>query len=157
MTFVILEDNADRVTAFTRVLREVGFTGDLAQFARADDCIAWLSQSLPSVEGLSLDHDLIDERPDATDPGDGRQVAEWLAQQRIKVPVIVHSSNAVCGAGMYYCLEDASFPVRRVFPLGEDWIDTDWKRVILENIIRESARTTNEWSGGKAASNIGDL
>ncbi len=134
MSFVILEDDRDRAAALVRAARDAGFRGDLLQFARADQCIAWLSRNLATVQVLSLDHDLVDAQPGATDPGDGRQVADWLAQQPVRLPVIVHSSNAERAAGMCCRLAEASFPVYRVVPLADDWIEADWSTAVLECI-----------------------
>ena len=66
------------------------------------------------------------------DPGDGRMVAEFLAAQPLVRPVILHSSNGEAAMRMRGTLELARWRVWRVPPIGEDWIETDWRHAIAE-------------------------
>ncbi len=82
---------------------------------------------------ISLDHDL--EAPiEDGDPGDGVQVAEFLAARNSICPVIVHSSNIERADLMIYLLRNAGWKVERVGPIGDDWIETSW-RLEVQNLL----------------------
>jgi hypothetical protein len=127
----ILEDNPARLVEMHPVLdRELPSHASQVE----DDCakaIAWLSDHLADVDLISLDHDL-DSVPrlgeDAgVDHGCGRGVADYLATQPPTCPVIIHTSNATAGDGMYFALRRAGWPTFRVYPSDhQDWIGEAW-------------------------------
>lgn len=133
----ILEDNPARLVAMHRVL-------DLELPAHArhveDDCskaIAWLSAHLADVDLISLDHDLDSvPRPGEdrqVDHGCGRGVVDHLETQHPTCPVIVHTSNATAGDGMYFALHRAGWPTYRVYPSDHHrWIGREWADQIRE-------------------------
>ena len=95
----------------------------------ADAMIDWLGQHLGEVTLISLDHDLpvrsIDGK--SVDCGTGRQVADYLASVPPTCPVIIHSSNDPCAAGMFFALKDAGWPCSRVYPCDDlAWIASAW-------------------------------
>jgi hypothetical protein len=123
---VLLEDDPRRIERFAPIVAEILPTYELTIFDAADPMIAWLHDHLLDVSFLSLDHDLPLERD--RDCGTGRHVADLLATLDPICPVIIHSSNIDCAAGMVMTLEQASWPVVRVHPWGgEEWIDKAWK------------------------------
>jgi tryptophanyl-tRNA synthetase len=78
----ILEDDPERVEHMRRVLKATLPTCEQRFFAAAPDMIAWLAEHLVRVVLISLDHDLDSIVPiaqQATDPGCGRDVADWIA------------------------------------------------------------------------------
>jgi hypothetical protein len=105
--------------------------------------IAQAKSLLDSAVLISLDHDL-EAEPASPDPGDGYMVVKWLVSQPIVLPVIVHSSNAERSSWMAGEFDLAGWRHWRVAPLGEDWIELDWRRVVrrLLNRHRGSNRRT---------------
>lgn len=103
-----------------------------AQIVFRDDAramINWLAQHLGEVILISLDHDLPLRTVDgkSVDCGTGRQVADYLASLPPLCPVIVHSSNDQCAAGMFIALKDAGWPCSRVYPCDDlTWIASAW-------------------------------
>src|SRR4051812_34305857 len=102
----------------------------LVFFDNAFEMVAWLEQHLHEVALISLDHDLPlrDGEGKSIDCGDGRMVADYLTQLAPTCPVIVHSSNNDCAVGMYFALERAGWPTKRVVPFDDlAWVERDWK------------------------------
>jgi CheY-like chemotaxis protein len=129
---VILEDDPARASAMTAALRELLPTGQSIFFEDAGAMLAWLAEHLGEADLISLDHDLPirrDEDNRLIDCGTGRQVADYLAALPPPCPVIVHSSNAACAAGMAAVLRKAGWPCRQVHPrddlvwIGQEWIE----------------------------------
>jgi len=132
-TIVILEDNAARVEAMRASLtKTVPESTPIVVTDSACTMIVWLKNHLADAVLISLDHDLpIRTDANPTDCGDGRMVADYLAQLPPTCPVIVHSSNDACAAGMFYALQSAGWPVSRVVPYdGEAWIGQAWAEQI---------------------------
>jgi hypothetical protein len=88
---------------------------------------------------ISLDHDL--EAPEgAPDPGDGLEVVKFLVSQPFVRPVIIHSSNSERSTWIAGEFELAGWPFWRVVPLGEDWIEVDWRRRV-RRLLRGAGRS----------------
>jgi len=81
---------------------------------------------LPEARLISLDHDL-EPSGEEEDPGDGLEVAKFLAQRPPCCPVIIHSSNTLRSLAMSGEFELAGWKFLRVPPLGEDWIEAFWR------------------------------
>ena len=68
---------------------------------------------------------------DEPDPGDGRDVAEFLAGQTPCCPVLIHSTNGPAADSMYFTLDDAGWTVDKIAPFGEDWIEAYWRPTVV--------------------------
>jgi hypothetical protein len=123
---LMLEDEEDRLTRFSAVLRELSPGSELKAWRNAHAMIREAPSFLDSTSLISLDHDL---EPDSTcsDPGDGYMVVQWLVTQPIVRPVIVHSSNTERARWMAGEFDLAGWRHWRVGPLGDDWIEVDWR------------------------------
>jgi hypothetical protein len=129
---LMLEDNAERVERFTAVWRTITPDQPMQVWRTAFEMVRELKADLSEVSLISLDHDL--EPVDESDPGDGMDVARHLATLTPRCPVIVHTSNADRGSLMMGELELAGWKRHRVYPLGDDWIETDWSRAVRRAI-----------------------
>ena len=107
----ILEDDPARLVAMYRVLDR-----ELPAHTRhvendSDQAAVWLTEHLAEVDLISLDHDLDSvPRPGedrSVDHGCGRGVVDHLAARPPTCPVIVHTSYATAGDGMYFALRRA--------------------------------------------------
>lgn len=125
---LMLEDDAERLTRFLAVLRALDPAMPLLVWRDAHRMIREAGPLLTSAVLLSLDHDLEPE-PGGPDPGDGYMVAQWLAAQDVVRPVIVHSSNSERSAWMAGAFDLGGWRHWRVAPLGDDWVEYDWRRV----------------------------
>ncbi len=132
----ILEDDRDREVEMLRVLPEHQIYLDRPFFRTAHTIIEWLEAgAFESLAALCLDHDLVPV--DGTDPGDGLDVARWLAEQPIRVPVLIHSSNSERAQRMEWVLQDAGFNAYWTPPsAGVEWIDRTWIQALLKLIGR---------------------
>lgn len=133
---LMLEDDAERIARFAADLRRADPSLHLVVWRSARRMLGELAGRLPTARLVSLDHDL---EPDPADPGDGLDVARWLADRLPVCPVIVHTSNGLRGDAMMGELELGGWPRRRVLPLGDDWIEADWYRVV-RRLLRRARR-----------------
>lgn len=129
MTFVVmLEDDRDRIVRFDAILK-----------LQINDACLSVSRTAPAFidafrtnsgsrqpDLIALDHDLFTDSPDDPDPGDGRDVARFLAKLDPICPVLIHSTNAAAADSMLYTLLDAGWTADRISPLGDDWIEAYW-------------------------------
>ena len=118
---LLLEDDADRVA---RMRQALGPSFEVRVWASARQMIEECAPFLDAASVISLDHDLV--TADGSDPGDGLEVAKYLVTAPKVVPVIVHTSNGERGRWMMGEFQLASWPCRRVLPIGEDWIESEW-------------------------------
>jgi hypothetical protein len=130
---LLLEDNAERLERFAAVLLAIDPALRLRAWRDAHAMIREAGAWLPTAVLISLDHDLEPE-PGEPDLGDGCIVAKWLASQPIVRPVIIHSSNSERSAWMAGEFELAGWRYWRVAPLGDDWIESDW-RLVVEHLL----------------------
>jgi hypothetical protein len=138
---LVLEDNSDRIGVMRAEvdarLPDLGFV----HFADVSSFIAWADANLLHVALISLDHDLeMIAEPNGTlrDPGDGRQVAAWLASQRPSCPVIIHTTNSTAAESMRLTLEDGGWSARRAVPGPElTWITRDWLAAVRAALGRD--------------------
>lgn len=126
----ILEDNTDRLLEMKACLDELLPEYEHCFFDNAEEMVTWLSDNLPNVVLISLDHDLplIQYRMGKrVNPGSGRFVADFLAAQQPVCPVIIHSHSSSEGEGMARALRDANWPLARIETFGEfEWIRQNW-------------------------------
>lgn len=128
-TIAILEDDARRIAAMREVLT-AGFAElPLLLLWDAPKMIAWLRMHLAEVALLSLDNDLIDPNGVATDLGEGRDVADFLAGVPPTFPVVLHTSNSGAAFTMAETLRERGWSVSRVAPVDDlAWIHGPWAR-----------------------------
>ncbi len=129
----ILEDNEDRIAGMRDCLARLTPNLKVIFFENAAEMIDWLGGCLGSVVLLSLDHDLPARNRDgrSIDCGTGRQVVDYLATLPPTCPVIVHSSNEHCAAGMFFALLDSGWPCVRVYPCDDTaWIAGAWAQEV---------------------------
>lgn len=126
---LMLEDCAERLERFATVLRALDPELPVRVWRDAHAMIREAGPLLPAAALISLDHDLEPE-PGASDPGDGYMVAQWLTAQPVVRPVIVHSSNGVRSEWMAGAFDLAGWRHWRVAPICDDWIESDWRRVV---------------------------
>jgi hypothetical protein len=129
LMLLMLEDNSDRLQRFAAVVHTVDPTLPFRVWRDAHAMIREAGPALAAAVLISLDHDLEPE-PTASDPGDGYLVAKWLTSQPIVRPVIIHSSNSERSSWMAGEFDLAGWRHWRVAPLGDDWIESDWQRVV---------------------------
>jgi hypothetical protein len=127
----MLEDNAERLTRFHAVVARLGV--ELISWPDAHVMIAEMGQFLPVL--ISLDHDLEPTGP--RDPGDGLDLVKHLATLTPSCSVIIHTSNGIRGDAMEGELDLAGWTYHRVSPIGDDWIEVDWDRVVKRALRKQ--------------------
>jgi hypothetical protein len=135
----MLEDNTERVQRFTEALRTIDPELPLLVWRDARAMIREVGSHLSASRLISLDHDLepIDGGPD---PGDGLEVVKFLVSQPVVCPVIIHTSNRERSNWMAGEFDLAGWRHWRVAPLGDDWIEADWRRLV-KRLLKQSGRT----------------
>jgi hypothetical protein len=82
--------------------------------------------------------DSAEEAAKEEDPGDGIEVAKFLAVRAPICPVIVHASNVTHLGWMIGEFELGGWEYKRVTPIGDDWIEAYW-RVVARKLLKRSA------------------
>jgi hypothetical protein len=124
----MLEDNADRIKRFTAVVRLLDPALPLLVWRNAWTMIQEVEAHLPAASLISLDHDLDPEEGDTDDPGTGWDLTKFLAALPPVCPVIIHTSNGTRATWMSGEFDLGGWRYYRVPPLGDDWIERDWRR-----------------------------
>jgi hypothetical protein len=145
---LLLEDDTERLERFAAVLRTLDPMCPLQVWRDAHAMIREAGPLLPAAALISLDHDL-EPGPGAADPGDGYLVARWLVSQPTVRPVIVHSSNGERSSWMAGEFDLAGWRHWRVPPLGDDWIESDWCRVVRRLLHKGRRRGRGGRSSGR--------
>ena len=122
----MLEDETDRLNRFASLLTTHLPDVQFNHWRTANSFIEGFRSASPSPTLICLDHDLFTESPDDPDPGDGRDVARFLAEHNPCCHIIIHSSNVPAAESMYFTLSDAGWDVERIAPIGADWIESFW-------------------------------
>ncbi len=91
---------------------------------------------LRAARVISLDHDL-EPLDGGRDPGDGLEVVKYLVAQPVVCPVIIHTSNRQGATWMAGEFELAGWRSWRVSPLGTDWVEVDWRRLV-KRLLKKS-------------------
>ena len=125
---LLLEDNEERLDRFHKTVLAALPDLRLLTWRSARVMVVELEQYLSAARLISLDHDLEPLDDDPIDPGDGLDVAKWLAERPPACPVIIHTSNNIRGDSMEGELDLAGWMYRRIPPIGDDWIEVDWLR-----------------------------
>jgi hypothetical protein len=126
---LMLEDDRDRIDRFTATLAAIDFSLPLVVWRSAGRMIREIEPFLPAARLISLDHDL-EPVEGEDDPGDGIDVARFLAARPPVCPVIIHSSNGSRSDWMIGEFELGGWKYKRVAPIGEDWIEAYWGAVV---------------------------
>lgn len=140
---LMLEDDHDRIRRFRAKVAH-HFPNAVLVIARTASEFKDAYWSLTETPDLiCLDHDLFTDSPDDPEPGDGRDVAEFLITQLAKCPALIHSTNAHAADSMMFSMRDAGWIVDRISPIGDDWIESDWYPVAIEMITHGMDRSNS--------------
>ena len=103
-------------------------------FTTASEMTAWLAEHLSDVILLSLDHDLgpsVLRNGEQMEPGDGREVACFLAESVPVCPVIVHTTNSMGAESMLFTLGQAGWTTERIVPFDDlRWVTNAWVKAV---------------------------
>jgi hypothetical protein len=133
---LMLEDDQERIERFTEALSEVDPSLALVIWRNARKMVREVESFLPAARLISLDHDLEPQAGDLEDPGDGIEVARFLAGMPPVCPVIIHSSNGTRSDWMIGEFELGGWIYKRVAPIGHDWIEAYWQVVVRKLLSR---------------------
>lgn len=133
---LMLEDDAERLVRFEATVQKHFPKRQLVVWRSAVSMLAELEPHLSAAALILLDHDL-EVEAGQPDPGDGLDVAKWLAERPPTCPVIIHTSNVRRGDAMEGELDLAGWEYGRVGPIGDDWIEVDWYRLV-KRFLRQS-------------------
>lgn len=125
-TIMILEDDEDRIRAFEGAVASLGPEFELRLWCDAPTMRSECPDCLASACLISLDHDLTPLPGITADPGNGLEVAEFLAQHQPRCPVILHTSNSDRRWSMHNELRFGGWIVEIVPPFGTNWIHESW-------------------------------
>jgi hypothetical protein len=146
LEIVILEDCLDRQATMTACLADRFRHYPVRFFEAAGPMIAYLESNPKTAIAIALDHDLEfiqGKNGSLTDPGTGRDVANFLAERAPVCPVVIHSTNSPAAVGMKMALDEAHWTTYRVVPFGDlEWIPEVWiqamRRAIVDTAVPES-------------------
>jgi CheY-like chemotaxis protein len=133
---LMLEDDRERLDRFAKVLASRLRSAQFDYWRSAPEFITAYEQLEQYPHLIALDHDLFVDHPDDPDPGDGRDVARFLANRPPSCPVLIHSTNGPAADNMLFTLRDAGWRVERIAPIGDDWIEADW-RLVMQGLIEQ--------------------
>ena len=102
--------------------------------------ISDLGACLEHARIISLDHDLNRLPADADDPGCGYDVAQLLAELILCCPVVINTRNGERVTWMEGELTRAGWSYDRVYPFGDNWIETQWTAVVRARLAGGSPR-----------------
>jgi ADP-ribosylglycohydrolase len=138
-TILILEDNDERITAFTDAVPILMPGCQLRVWRDAPSFIAEAEEWFPRAALISLDHDLNPQPGGSADPGTGLEVARFLADYLPVCPVIVHSSNTDRAWSMHNELRFAGWQPERIGPMdNHSRIGSFWLRKAAEMLASTS-------------------
>ncbi len=144
----ILEDSMPRTEAMRAAVSHILPDATCVFFDSAAAIIAWMQEHSESMLLVSLDHDLeflTGPEGQLLDPGDGRDVAAFMAGLRPCCPVIVHTSNSMAATSMMFTLEEANWQVERVFPDGGlEWVRRQWVTAV-DRVLRSGNSPRGCW------------
>lgn len=138
---LMLEDDLDRIWRFKAIVARRHVDAVLSIARTAPDFVAKHAALTAVPDLICLDHDLFVDSPGDPDPGDGRDVSNFLITQEAQCPVLIHSTNANAADSMLFSMRDAGWTVDRIAPIGDDWIESYWYPVALEMIARGNDRS----------------
>lgn len=100
----------------------------------------WLTFNLERTILICLDHDLGPDRlikGQMSDPGTGRDIANYLETQKPICPVIIHTTNSFGRDAMKFTLQDAGWDTTVIRPSVEiSWINQSWFSAVKKAITK---------------------
>ena len=123
---LMLEDSGERLARFKAVLSETAPELAWVNWRDAHRMIRECPPYLASCVLICLDHDL-DTVPGEADPGDGLDVARFLAPLRPACTILIHTSNGDRATRMVGEFQLYECRVFTILPLGADWIERYWR------------------------------
>jgi CheY-like chemotaxis protein len=135
-SILILEDDLIRIDRFKTVLSRFGSGYELKFWQSAKNMIKEFDGYIQTATLISLDHDLAPIEPEGQDSGDGLDAARFIASHEPACPVIIHTSNISRSEMMAGVLELEGWMVKRVSPIGNDWIEIDWANLVKQLISK---------------------
>ena len=107
---------------------------------------------LSAARLISLDHDLEQAEGETEKPGDGIEVARFLAKRPRVCRVIIHSSNSSNSSRSDWMIGEFELggTYKRVEPIVEDWIESHWRAVVrqlLSRVGRPARLSNTDWHG----------
>ena len=138
---LILEDDPERVERFQAAIKSIELAMPLVVWRSARKMIVEIERYLPAARLISLDLDLEPLAGEAEDPGDGIDVARFLAARPPVCPVIIHSSNRQRSDWMEGEFELGGWCSKRVAPIGDDWIEAYWLSVVRDLLMMSLLRS----------------
>ncbi len=135
----MLEDDLERIERFTAVLARRGEKVELSVSRTSHQFLAAYVELIRKPHLIALDHDLFTDSPNEPDPGDGRDVAAFLATQTPVCPVLIHTTNAPAGDSMLFKRREHGWTADRIAPLGHDWIEAYWYPYATRMLRRTTA------------------
>jgi hypothetical protein len=136
---LMMEDNADRIQRFTTTLRSIDSSLPFHVWRNAWSMIREMDAFLPAACLISLDHDLEPGEGNSDDPGTGWDLTKHLAALTPSCPIIMHTSNSERATWMMGEFEIGGWPFHRVAPIGDDWIEQDW-RLLVQRLVKRRSR-----------------
>ena len=124
---LMLEDNRERLDRFAAVLMACAPACKFLHWRNAHRMIRECPPYLASCRLICLDHDL-DCVAGESDPGDGLDVARYLAPLQPSCPIVIHSSNGDRATRMLGEFQLHECRVQAILPLGPDWIENFWRQ-----------------------------
>lgn len=144
MKILILEDNDERQHAMRGCLQDRFGQYELRFFKSAMEMIDAIKNHLHETLVISLDHDLeiiSEENGEFVDPGDGRDVSDYLSRQRPLCFIVIHSTNSSAVVEMETVLQESEWAVSTVAPYGDlEWVEESWFPAIRHAIVRSLDR-----------------
>ena len=128
---LMLEDDTSRLSRFHDVLKPLGEVHTLHTWRDARQMVSEMSPFLGDCALICLDHDLEPEVA-GHDPGDGLEVARFLAPLRLPIPILIHSSNGDAVQRMRGVLELEGWRVHSILPFGDRWVEQHWRQWVLQ-------------------------
>jgi hypothetical protein len=136
---LILEDDDDRVRRLIATAHAIAPGVPVRVWRSAHAMIEDLQGTLEHARLISLDHDL-NRSANEPGPGCGYDVAGLMAELIPCCPVIIHTSNGERGTWMEWELSRGGWTYERVYPFGDDWIETRWRAAARARLAATAPR-----------------
>lgn len=129
-SIVILENSKERIERMRHHLEQMFPEEYVLFFDNAPELLSWLKVHLEKCLLISLDYNLGPSwvrQEKVFDPGNGREVVDYLATQKPLFPLIFHASNKEAEIGMEMGLIETHWIFERVTASSDlKWIEKTW-------------------------------